>query len=168
MKRAIPILILAAAVGAGAYFYMRHTRKPVVQNELTLSGNVEAHESFISFKVPGRIVDLPIEEGQQVAEGTLLARLDDADYQQRVRIDEAGVHVRASSLALTMAGTREQEVKASEQNVVDAQADVEQKKLDNDRAQRLYAKDEISAQDRDRAATALKQSTAVYQAAQQR
>lgn len=168
MKRAIPILILATAVAMGTYFCVWHPRNPVVQNELSLSGNIEAHESLISFKVPGRIVDLPIEEGQQVAVGALLARLDDADYQQRVRIDEAGVHVRASSLALTMAGTREQEVRASEQSVVDAQADVEQKRLDNDRAQRLYSKDEISAQDRDRAATALKRSTAVYQAAQQR
>ena len=168
MKQAIAILIVAAAVGAGVCFYVQHTRKPAAQNELVLSGNIEAHESLISFKVPGRVVDLPVEEGQQVAEGALLARLDNADYMQRVRIDEAGVNVRASSLALTMAGTREQELKASEQNMLDAQADVEQKKVDNDRAQRLYAKDEISAQDRDRAATALKQSTAVYQAAQQR
>jgi HlyD family secretion protein len=67
-----------------------------------------------------------------------------------------------------LAGTREQEVKASHQAVLDAQADSAQKKADNDRAQQLFGKDEISAQDRDLAATALKRSAANYAAAQQR
>jgi HlyD family secretion protein len=169
MKRLIPVLILlAAAIAAGVYFYPRLTKKPAPVNEITLSGNIEAHESLVSFKVPGRIADLPVEEGQQVAEGAQLARLEDADYKQKVRIDESSVRVRESSLALTLAGTREQEVKASQQSVLDAQADLEQKKLDNDRAQRLFSKDEISAQDRDLAATALKRSEAITKAAQQR
>ena len=93
----------------------------------------------------------------------MLARLEDADYKQKVRIDEAGVEVRESNLALTLAGTREQEVKASQQAMIDAQADLEEKKLDNDRAQQLFGKDEISAQDRDLAATALKRAEADIQ-----
>jgi len=97
-----------------------------------------------------------------------LALLEDADYLQRIRIDEASVRVRESDLALTLAGTREQEVKAAQQTMIDAQADTAQKKLDSGRAERLYAKDEVSAQDRDLAATALKRSQAVYSAAQQR
>lgn len=169
MKRLIPILILlAAAIAAGAYFYPRLTKKPAPTNQLTLSGNIEAHESLVSFKVQGRIVELPIEEGQQIQQGALLARLEDADFQQKVKIDEASVAVRQSNLALTLAGTREQEVKASHQTVLDAQADLAQKKADNDRAQRLFAKDEISAQDRDLAATALKRSTANVAALEQR
>lgn len=169
MKRLIPILIvLCAVVAAGVYFYPRWTKRPVPVNEIMLSGNIEAHESLISFKVPGRIVQLPIEEGQQVEQGALLAQLEDADLRQHVRIDEATVAVRKSNLALTLAGTREQEVHASQQAVLDAQADLEQKKVDNQRAQTLYAKDEISAQDRDLAATALKRSEANFKAAEQR
>jgi len=169
MKRLIPVVILlAAAVAAGIYFYPRLTRKPAPVTDLTLSGNIEAHESLVSFKVQGRIVDLPVEEGQQVQQGALLARLEDADFKQHVRIDQATVGVRQSDLALTLAGTRQQEVKASEQSVVDAEADLNEKKLDNDRAQRLFAKDEISAQDRDLAATALKRAQAACQAARQR
>jgi HlyD family secretion protein len=169
MKRLIPVLILlVAAVAAGMYFYPRLTRKPAPANQLTLSGNIEAHESLVGFKVPGRIVDLPVEEGQQVVQGALLARLEDADYKQKVAIDEAGVRVRESNLALTLAGTREQEQKASHQSVLDAQADLDQKKLDNNRAQSLFSKDEISAQDRDLAATALKRSEATCKATQQR
>jgi membrane fusion protein YbhG len=169
MKRRLPVLIvLAAVIAAGVYFYPRLTKKSEPENQLTLSGNIEAHESLVSFKVQGRIVDLPVEEGQAVESGTLLARLDDADYRQKIRIDEANVHVRESNLALVLAGTREQEVKASEQTMLDAQADLQQKKLDSDRAERLFGKDEVSAQDRDLAVTARKRAEATFQAAQQR
>ena len=169
MKRLIPVVILlAAAVAAGVYFYPRLTSKTAPANQLTLSGNIEAHESLVSFKVAGRITELPVEEGQQVQQGALLAQLEDADYKQRVRMDEAGVRVRESDLALTLAGTREQEVKAAQQAMVDAQADLEQKKLDSDRAQRLFAKDEVTAQERDLAATAVKRAEANFKASQQR
>ncbi len=43
-----------------------------------------------------------------------------------------------------------------------------EKKLDSDRAQQLFAKDEIAAQDRDLAATALKRAEAKFKAAEQR
>ena len=169
MKKIIPIVImLAAAVAAGVYYYPRLTQKAAPVNQLTLSGNIEAHESLVGFKVPGRIVELPVEEGQQVVQGALLARLDDADLKQRIRIDEATVGVRESDLALTLAGTRQQEVKAAQQTMIDAEADLAQKKLDNERAQKLFAKDEVSAQERDLAATALQRTEAIYKAAQQR
>ena len=169
MKRRIPILIvLAAVVAAAVYFYPRFTRKSEPENEVVLSGNIEAHESLVSFKVQGRIIELPVEEGQSVEAGTLLAHLEDADYRQRVRIDQASVRVRESNLALTLAGTREQEINAAEQTMLDAKADLQQKKLDYDRAQQLYSEDAISAQDRDLAETALKRSQATFQAAEQR
>lgn len=169
MKRRIPILILLAAlVAAAIYYYPRFTKKSKSDNELILSGNIEAHESLVGFKVQGRIIDLPVEEGQQVEQGSVLARLDDADYRQKEIIDEANVHVRESSLALALAGTREQEIKAVQQSMLDSQADLQQKKVDYERAQRLFKRDAISAQDRDLAETALKRSEANFQAAQQR
>ena len=169
MKRRMPVMIvLAVVVAAAGYFYPRLTNQAGLRNELVLSGNIEAHESLVGFQVQGRIIELPIVEGQWVEPGTLLARLEDADYRQRVRIDEATVHTRKSNLALILAGPREQEVKAAEQTMLDAQADLQQKKLDYDRAQRLYSKDAISAQDHDLAETALKRAEAVFQAANQR
>jgi HlyD family secretion protein len=169
MKRIIPIvIILAAMIAAGVHYYPQLTHKSAPANQLTLSGNIEAHESLVGFKVPGRIVELPVEEGQQVAQDALLARLDDADYKQRVVIDEATVRVRESNLALALAGTREQETRAAQQTMIDAEADLEQKKLDNERAKQLFAKDEVSAQERDQAATALKRAEAIFKVAQQR
>lgn len=169
MKKRLPfVIVLAALVGAAVYFYPRWNAKPAVSSTLVLSGNIEAHESLVSFKVTGRIVELPVQEGQWVEAGTLLAKVDDADYRQKMNIDDANLRVRESNLALTLAGSREQEVKAAQSAVLDAQADLQQKKLDDGRAQRLFARDAISAQDRDLAATALKRSTAAYESAQQR
>ncbi len=169
MKRIVGVIVLlAVATTAGIVLYRRAHQKPSAPNEVTLSGNIEAHESLVSFQVQGRIIDLPIEEGQQVEPGTLLARLEDADYRQKMRIDEAAVHVQRSNLALTLAGTRDEEVKAAQQAMLDAQADMEQKELDSGRAQRLFAKDEATAQERDQAATAVKRAQAIFRAAQQR
>lgn len=169
MKRRIPLLMLLAAVIATIfYFYPRLHQSPAPANKVALSGNIEAHESLVSFKVQGRIVDLPIEEGQWVTTGAVLARLDDADYQQKVGIDVANVQLRESHLALTLAGTRHQEITAAEQAVIDTQAELEQRKIDNERAQRLFSRDAISAQDRDLAATALKRAEAQYQSAKER
>lgn len=168
MKRRIVLLIVLAGVVVGVYFYPRLAKRKKAADELNLSGNIEAHESLISFKVPGRIIELPIEEGQWVEAGVLLARLDGDDYRQRVRIDEATARVRQSNLALVLAGTREQELKASEQMMLDAKADLEEKKIDYERAQKLFGKDEVSTQDRDLARTALKRAQATYEAAEQR
>jgi HlyD family secretion protein len=59
-------------------------------------------------------------------------------------------------------------VKAARQTMMDAKADLDEKKLDSDRAQSLFAKDEVSAQERDQAATAQKRAQAIFNAAQQR
>jgi RND family efflux transporter MFP subunit len=48
-------------------------------------GNVRAFdEAELSFVVPGRIVALPIKEGQQLAHGALIGRLDDREFKSAV------------------------------------------------------------------------------------
>jgi HlyD family secretion protein len=169
MKRLIPIaILLLAAVSGGIWWHAQQAKKAAPRSEIALSGNIEAHESLVSFKVQGRIAELPVEEGQQVAAGALLARLEDEDFRQHVRMDESNVAVRASDLALSRAGTRQQEIKAAEQAVVDAEANLDQRKLDDTRARQLFAKDEVAAQDRDEAATALKRAQATLEQARQR
>ena len=168
MKRRILMLIVAVAVIAAAVYFYRRSKRTEPANQITLSGNIEAHESLVGFKVQGRIAELPVEEGQQVERGALLARLDDADYTQKLRIDQATVGVRESNLALVLAGTREQEIKAAQQNMVDAEAEARQRQLDYNRAEQLFRRDAVSAQDRDQAETALKRAQANFEAAKQR
>ena len=40
-----------------------------------------AQESYMAFEVPGRIVSLPVKEGQAVRKGSILAKLDARDFQ---------------------------------------------------------------------------------------
>jgi membrane fusion protein YbhG len=168
MKRVIILLAALAALGAGAYYlYPRFAVPPPADNALRVSGNIEAHESLLSFKVQGRIVELPVHEGQWVEQGQVLARLDDSDYRQQVGIDEATVQVKQAELELALAGSREQEIRAAQQTLLDAQADLQQKKLDFARAQTLHKEDAVSTQARDTAETNWKRAEAVYERAQQ-
>src|SRR5512146_1165944 len=100
--RRIALILLAVgifAVAAG-HFYPRWFGKKPASNMLKLSGNIEAHESLVSFKVQGRVIDLPVDEGMAVQTGDLLARLDAKDYRQQVDVDRAAVRVRQQQLAL--------------------------------------------------------------------
>ena len=153
MKRVIPLILLLLAGGALLYFNPQWFQPRVAVSEMKLSGNIEAHESLVGFKVSGRIVDLPVEEGQSVKEGQLLARLDTADYQQQVAVDDAVLRVRDRQLALALAGSRHQDIQAAYEAVVDARADLEQKQRDFERYDALLKKDEIPAQTRDQART---------------
>jgi HlyD family secretion protein len=161
------LLVAMATAGATIKFYPQWLAKQQAKNELKLSGNIEAHESLVSFKVPGRIVELPVDEGKTMKKGDLLSRLDNDDYRQQVEVDEATMRVRDSQLALGVAGSRSQEIEAARQSVLDAQADLDQKKKDFARYQALYEKDEISGQIRDQAATAVTRAQATLDRARQ-
>lgn len=166
-KRVLPILLLLAAVAGGSVYYVVKRNSHTSDTTLKISGNIEAHESVVGFKVQGRLVELPIEEGQLVTAGDLLARLDQSDYRQQVAIDEALVRSREAELKLSRSGSRTQEKKSAEQAVVDAQAALELSRADARRYQALYEKDEVSAQVWDTAATSLKRAQASYERAQQ-
>ncbi len=167
MKRMLGILLLGVLVAAGVYFYPRWFGKNTATNELKLSGNVEAHQSLVSFKVSGRIAYLPIHEGQTLKAGDLIARLDNDDYRQQISIDEAMIRVRSEQLALGLAGSRPQDIEAARQNVLDAQADLAQKTKDYERYDALYQKDEITGQRRDQAATSVTRAQSAYDRAQE-
>lgn len=166
MKRFIPLLLLLAIGSATVYYHPQWFRKPAAENLLKLSGNIEAHESLVSFKVMGRIVALPVEEGMSLKAGDLLARLDNADYRQQVTVDDAATRVRSRQLALGLAGSRTQDIEAAQRTILDTQADLEQKKKDYARYQALFEKDEIPAQTRDLAATSVTRAQAAYDRAQ--
>jgi HlyD family secretion protein len=169
MKRRIPLLLLlVVAIAAGVYFYPRFSKEAQAEDVLKISGNIEAHESLLSFKVQGRIAELPVEEGQWVQKDQVLARLEGEDFRRQVALEEASLHVRESELALALAGSRPQEVEAAQQSKIEAEADLKQKSLDFERAQRLYAKDVISAEERDLADTSLKRARAAFERTQQR
>jgi HlyD family secretion protein len=112
-------------------------------------------------------VALPVEEGKEVKAGELLARIDDGDYQQQVRIDEATLQTRKKELDLAVAGNRPQDIQAARQTVADARADLELKRADLARYSALYKRDAVSSQTRDQADSAFKRALAIYERAEQ-
>ena len=168
MKRAFLIVLLVVlAAFAGTRIYHMWLAGRSSANELKLSGNIEAHESLVSFKVTGRIIDLPVDEGMAMKTGDLLAQLDSADYRQQVAVDQATQRVRNRQLVLGLAGSRWQDIEAAKQTVIDSKADLDQKKKDFNRYEALYEKDEISGQTRDQAATNVTRAQATYDRAQE-
>lgn len=125
---------------------------------LLVSGNIEAHESVLSFKaVQSRIVELPFDEGQWVSQGTPVARLDDGDYRQNVATAEAALDQSEQQLAASKAN-----LDAAQKVIANDQADLKQKSIDFKRYQDLWEGGATSAQNRDLAETAFEQSRAAF------
>ena len=162
MKRTVLIILGALAVMAGGYLYVRTAVNQAADTTLRISGNIEAHESVVSFKVQGRIVELPVQEGQYVKQGDPLARVDDDDYRQQVSVDEATVGTRGAELELALAGSRIQEIQAAKQTLIDAQADLELKRAEFRRRQALLSEQGVSREDLENARTQLKRAQATY------
>ncbi len=85
MKRFIlPTLILVAlAAAAGYYIYGR--LHPKNTNTLSVSGNLELTQVDISFKVPGKLIELNVDEGYFVKKGQVIARIDRDQVEQPAR-----------------------------------------------------------------------------------
>ena len=156
--RKLIIAITGAALIAAAWLTWRVvSRTNGDLGTLVVSGNIEAHESLVSFKaVQSRIVELPFDEGQWVEAGTLLARLDDSDYRKQVEVDAATLDVQRRQLA-----SADQRLEAARATVIADEADLAQRQIDYRRSAELYSKEVISTETRDLSLTALKQSQAV-------
>jgi HlyD family secretion protein len=128
-------------------------------NVLVLSGNIEAHESVLSFKtVQSRIVQLPFNEGQWVKKGALLAAVDDADYRQQVSIAEASLAVQQRQL-----DTSRKSLEAARRTVGVSEAELAQRKLDYRRNSDLRKQGFVSAAVLDQTDTTLKQAAAALE-----
>ncbi len=160
MKKRIVLLVVVLMLGAGTWAaHALIFKDQGSTGSLLLSGNIEAHESVVSFKaVQSRVVELPFDEGRWVTAGTILARLDDSDYRQQVAINEAALQVQEQQLASAM-----QKLEAARATTANDGADLAQKNVDYGRSQRLWNEKIISGDQRDHTETALKQSRAAMQ-----
>jgi len=91
MKRRILLLILVAAAVVAVVGYRSGWFRQDQGNRLAVSGNIELTEVDISFKVPGRLVELDVDEGTFVKKGQVIARIDRDQVQQQKSRDEASL-----------------------------------------------------------------------------
>jgi HlyD family secretion protein len=158
-------MIAAAILGGAAVALWEHPAlvqgllgRSDSDHSLLVSGNIEAHESVLSFKaVQSRIVELPFDEGQWVTQGTVVARLDDSDYRQNVATAQAALDQTVQQLAASEAN-----LDAARKVLINDQADLRQKTVDFKRYQDLWKGGATSTQSRDLAETAFSQSKAAY------
>ncbi len=95
IKRLIlPLLIVAAALGAWWYWSAHKDGNGV----LKLSGNIEFTTVDMSFKYPGRLVELAVDEGDSVKKDQVLARLDRLENEHQLGRERASVESAQSNL----------------------------------------------------------------------
>ena len=124
--RIIMIITLAAIVAPALFFYIRE-KENGHNKKIKVSGNIEATDIRLSFRVGGKISQLLTDEGKVIKTGDILARLE-TDELTKVK-DEAEAYLKA------------------------AEAQYALDKADSDRAENLFQAGSISAQKRDFAKT---------------
>jgi HlyD family secretion protein len=73
-KKIIPVVVLGVA--AAAFVAGRRWFGDGNGGALRLSGNIELTEVNIAFKIPGKLIERAVDEGDPVKAGTVVARLD--------------------------------------------------------------------------------------------
>jgi HlyD family secretion protein len=142
----VTLLVLLAAVGGGAYWWMNRVVPLEVEvaavsqravgtqaSVLNASGYVTARRrATVSSKVTGKVIEVNVEEGMAVREGQVLARLDDSTV--RASLDLARAQLEASRRA-----------------VPEVEVRLEEARLNLGRRERLYKEQLATAADMDQA-----------------
>ena len=124
----VAVVIIVALIG-----YLALDREPDV-----IQGQVEVTEYRVSSKVPGRILELRVKEGDYVKAGDTLAILDAPEV--RAKMEQArGAESAAAALELKARnGAREEQVRGAFSVLQQAKAGLEIAEKSYNRVQRLY------------------------------
>ena len=152
----VAVVIIVALIG-----YLALDREPDV-----IQCQVEVTEYRVSSKVPGRILELRVKEGDYVKAGDTLAILDAPEV--RAKMEQArGAESAAAALELKARnGAREEQVRGAFSVLQQAKAGLEIAEKSYNRVQRLYDEGVMSAQKRDEAFANYKAMEAQCKAAQ--
>lgn len=148
--------------------------------DLQLIGTVDANEVMVSAKIPGRIQQLLVDEGQDVKAGQLIAVIESDDLQaarqaaeataasQRFKVGET-VETERQTRGETGSATvnAEAQVSSAQATLAQAQANYEHQQADTSRTVALAAQGIMSAQAKDDAATSLQAAKAAVDAARE-
>ena len=161
---------------------------------VAVTGTIEGLQVDVSAKISGRIVELPVKQGDRVQRGQLLIRLDARDLAAEVSRTEAAARAAEATLRDLEAGSRPEEIQEAEaraarsraqlddllagsraQELEQARAGVrnaaathEWTEKDFQRVRELYAKELVAAQEVDRARQAYEVAVANEQSARER
>lgn len=147
---------LATALLAGALvfgFYWKD-RKCDHCADIHVSGNIEVTEVRLSFRIPGRVTEILVNEGDTVSQGQLIARLDPEELHREVALRQAESSVAQSLLDELESGFLPEEIAQAKAKFDQAEANFERLRTDFQRQQQLLAKEVISKREFDVSETA--------------
>lgn len=116
-----------------------------------IQGEVEVSEYRVSSKVPGRILELRVKEGDYVHVGDTLAILDAPEVRAKKTQAQSAEDAAAAMSDMARAGARQEQVSGAYQLWQQAKAGLEIAQKTYERVQRLYDEGVMTAQKRDEA-----------------
>lgn len=135
------------------------------KSEEIIQGEIEVSEFRVSSKLPGRIVELRVKEGDYVHVGDTLAILEVPEATAQEKVAEATQGAANAISSMTQDGAREETIQAAYQVYQAAQAAADVTQATYKRVQNLYDEGVVSAQKRDEAFAAFKAAEAQVKAA---
>lgn len=142
---ALAVLVLAVVtVGAIGYFTIG-TEEEVIQ------GQIDVEEYRVSSKVPSRILELRVKEGDYVHVGDTLAILDAPEVEAKAIQAESAESAAAALSNMAKAGARKEQIQGAYELWQQAKAGLEISKKSYERVQRLFDEGVLSEQKRDEA-----------------
>lgn len=143
------VLFLVLLVVAGGLLWTALHRKDEAGGELRMFGNVDIREVELAFRVPGRLAEVRVDEGDAVVPGQVLATLDARPYHDALDQALAQRDQAAANMAKYRAGNRPQEIAQARARVAQMQAQWENAVRTARRREELVKTGAAAAQDRD-------------------
>jgi HlyD family secretion protein len=122
MPKRVRILLVVIVAAAAVTVWWRTHRTTVDPHRLNLSGTIEVTQVDLAFKIPGRLMERIVDEGDTVAAGQVVARLDDVDQKLRVARAEAQAASAQAFLAKLESGSRAEEIAGARARLQQARA----------------------------------------------
>lgn len=165
-KRKLVIILLLAALAAGAALTAWLLYAGKNDGRLTIYGNVDVRTVNLGFRVGGKLERLFVDEGDRVEPGQALGQLDKRPYENSLREAEADVMAKEAQLLKLEAGFRREEIEQ-------ARAVVAERRTALEYAEKLYRRQidllpsrAVSVNDVDNSRTSRDQAKAALEAAQ--
>ena len=131
-----------------------------------IQGQVEVSEYRVSSKVPGRILEIRVKEGDYVKVGDTLAILDAPEVRAKMEQAQSAENAAAALELKAQNGARQEQIQSAYQLMQQAKAGLEIAEKSYNRVQRLYDEGVMSAQKRDEAYAQYKAMEAQAKAAE--
>jgi len=150
------VIIIVALIG-----FLALDREPNV-----IQGQVEVSEYRVSSKVPGRILEIRVKEGDFVKVGDTLAILDAPDVRAKMEQARSAENAAAALELKAQNGARKEQIQGAFSVLQQAKAGFEIAEKSYNRIQRLFDEGVVSAQKRDEVYANYKAMEAQMKAAQ--